>query len=324
MNADRRNFLMGTLVGIVLGFAGALAAWVKDLFPFKVVNPAKATPVAKAIFSVRIQGLAIVERTGNSVNINLVDPSKMSMPVHVPYLSVPMNQVDPSKCTPNPPPTDPLHSDRYALDLTSISTLTMDYGSTTPADLDSDDTDIDDKLPAAGDSHWNSTKYLARLKTIAKATSINDRTKLFKAVLSLTHGHLHCKSPDSYVGRNYVWTFTRHFTGGKPDEQTAKQAMSDTLECLVPVVGSSVTFKADGNVLVVDAAGEAVIRNLPSAVAICTPTSSPPPACVDHLTMLYMVTDAPTPYPAGVGTIDPNAGPSLPGLLPDYCPPGSI
>jgi hypothetical protein len=324
MNADRRSFLVGTLFGIVLGFAGALAAWMKQWFPFTAVNPAKSTLVPTATFAVKIQGLAIVERSGSSVNINLVDPSKMSMPVHVPYLSAPKSQVNPSKCSPNPPPTDPLDSGRYAFDLTSISTLTMDSGSNAPADLDSDDGDIDDKLPPTGNSHWSSTKYLARLKTIAKATAISDRTKLFKAVLTLTHGHLHCVSPESYVGRNYVWTFTRHFTDGKADEQTAKQAMSDTLECSVPVVGSSVTFRADGNVLVVDAAGEALIRNLPSAAAICQPTSSPPPACVDHLTMLYMVTDAPTPYPVGVGVIDPNGPPSDPGLLPDYCPPGSI
>ena len=325
MNADRRNFLVGTLVGIVLGFAGALAAWMKAWFPFSSVSPAKSTLAPpNATFPVRIQGLAIVEKSGKSVNINLVDPSKMSMPVHVPYLSVPKLQVDPSKCTPNPPPDDTLDSHRYAFDLTSVSSLTMDSGSKTPADLDSDDTDIDDKIPPPGDSHWGSIKYSARLKTLAKANSISDRTKLFKAVLSLAHGKLHCKSPESYVGQHYVWTFTRHYTNGTPDEQTAKQAMSDTIECGVPVSGSSVTFNADGKILVVDVAGDALIRNLPTAPAMCQPTSSPPPACVDHLTMLYMVTDAPTPYPAGVGTIDPSAPPSMPGLLPDYCPPGSI
>src|SRR5262245_56802560 len=105
MNSDRRNFLMGTLVGIVLGFAGAWAAFMKAVFPFKAVNPAKTTftPSSTSNFPVRIQGLAIVERVGNAVSVNLVDPSKMSIPVHVPYLSAPKAQVDPTKCTPNPP-----------------------------------------------------------------------------------------------------------------------------------------------------------------------------------------------------------------------------
>ena len=315
--------MMGNLrrlawLAIVVAGGYLILAWAVQIWPF--APKPKPNP---STLTVRIKGLAIVETVGHTMQVNLMKGSG-----HTPYLSFAKGMITSSTTA----PTDDTLSDetgREGYDLSSVTSLTLDIGNSTAADLTKQDDAITDQLPAVNDDdHWKSVRYAARLGVITNATKITDRSQFYPAQLVLSHGTMKARTPKSVFGRSYTWTF-QQYSGATPGNVVVTQAMSDTLANEIPVSGTTATFKLDGNTVVIDLTkGDVLLRNSPpkGTTGVCKGLPSSPTmpqtGCVDHLAMLYALTDAPTPYPVGVGNLkisDP--GLSLPGAEPDYCPP---
>lgn len=270
----------------------------------------------KKMLQVNIRGLILVERFPHSVTIHLVDAARVGLgTAHQPSLAVPAALIDVSG-TSAPSLPDPVDPTIRVFDL-SNKALTLDSGNSGAPALDFNDDPINEAVPL-DDNHWNSVRLSARLATLCGASKITDRSK-FTSSLAVEHGHLHAIKPDTLLGRQQIWQFTRKMTSG-PDRQVAKQVMTNTLVCDVPLQANFAKFMIGTQPLVLALPSPAAVtlRNLPPAGTMGMCKGAPP--CVDHMEVFYDLVDAgfkPTAMPVNVVATSP-------GAEPDYCPPGTI
>jgi hypothetical protein len=302
MALNRREFVQLGAVGTA-GILSASCTW-----PW-------GKPPASAL-QVNIKGLILVERFPQSVTVHLVDAAKVGlMTAHEPFLAVPASLID-SSATSAPSQPDPQDATLRLFALTN-KTLTLDASHSGGPALEFNDDPIDENVPP-DDDHWKSVKFSARLSTLCGATKIIERGK-FASSLAIEHGRLHSIKPDTLLGRQQVWQFTRKMTSG-PDQKVVKQVMTNTLVCDVPVQGTSATFLIGTQPLVLNLSspGAVTLRNLPphGTIGMCKATVP----CVDHMEVFYDLVDSvfrPTAQPANIVATGP-------GAEPDYCPPGTV
>lgn len=303
MSLNRRQFVKVGLVGAA-GIGSASCRW---------WCPWCADP--QASLAVSIKGLILAERSPQAVTVHLLDAAKFSLMTHQPYLIVPAGLID-SAGTSAPSITDPHDPSMRLFDL-SNKTVALDVGNTGGPDLGFNDDPIDENIPADAD-HWKSVMFSARLRTLCGATKIADRSKFVTSV-ALEHGHLHSIRPDTMLGQQQIWEFTRKLGDGST-QKVVRQVMTNTLVCDVPVKGQTARFLIGGQPLVLKLAspGAVTLRNMPppGMTGVCKSTMP----CVDHMEAFYDIVDAafkPTAKPV-------NLVPTSPSAEPDYCPPGTV
>jgi hypothetical protein len=304
MSLNRRQFVEAGLVSA----AGIMSASCKWWCPW-------CTDPQVSSLAVNIKGLILVERFPKTVTLHLVDWSKVGLMVHQPYLSVPAALID-SSGTSAPSITDPKDPSMRLFDVTN-KTLTLDPGNAGGPDLGCDDDPIDENVPA-DDNHWKSVMFSARLRTLCGASKISDRSK-FVTSLALEHGHLHSIKPDTTLGQQQIWEFTRTLNTGAT-QKVVKQVMTNTLVCDVPLTSPTAKFMIGGQPLALTlmSPGAVTLRNMPppDVMGVCKGT----PPCVDHMEVFYDLVDfafKPTAKAANIVATGTSAEP-------DYCPPASI
>ena len=303
MAVNRREFVQLGVAGAA-GMLGAACHWPWDR--------------KTSSLQINIKGLVIVERLAKSVTVNVVDASLIGglMPHH-PFLVVPSTLID-TAATSAPSQPDASSTGMRLFDLAN-KTVTLDIGHAGPPDLEVNDDSIGPTLPP-DDAHWQSIRYSAQLQTLCGATKITDRTKFF-STLAIDHGLLHATTPDSALGRSTIWTFSRKMTSG-PDQEVAKQAMTNTLVCDVPISGSSAAFLIGGQRLALNlqTPGAVTLRNLPVGTMPGTCKSGINP-CVDDIDVFFDLVDAKF-RPSASGFQSRNV--LVASAEPNYCPSGSI
>ncbi len=160
--------------------------------------------------------------------------------------------------------------------------------------------------------------FSARLRTLCGASTITDRSK-FVTRLALEHGHLHSVKPDTILGQQQIWEFTRTLSTGAT-QKVVKQVMTNTLVCDVPLTSPTAKFMIDGQPLALKLAspGTVTLRNVPPE-GVAGPCKGTPP-CVDHMEVFYDLVDfAFKPTAKAVNVVA-----DLGSAEPDYCPPATI
>ncbi len=302
MSVSRRHFVRAG----ALGAAGVMSAsckwwcpWCKD-------------PDISSSLRIVIKGLIIVERSPKSIAIHLVDAAKAGSTMqHYPVLEVPPDLV----ASANAPSTVVASMRRF--DLVGKS-LALDTGMSGSPSMSFNDDDISDTVPDV--DHWKSLKLAARLETLCGATALAPgAASKFTSNLTLEHGQLSSTRPDSELGRQQIWEFTRTKDDGTKEKLTT-QVMTNTLVCDVPVAGGKATFTIDGQPIVLNltSPGAVNLHNMPDPKE--KGTCSGPPSCVDHMEMFYdLVNFKYKPTARAVNVVA-----TSPGAEPDYCPPGTV
>ena len=181
------------------------------------------------------------------------------------------------------------------------------------------DDPIDENEPG-DDSQWRSLKYSGCLTTLCGGKTLaGGASAKFTTNLTIEHGQFYSIKPDTDLGQHQIWEFTQTKNDGTK-EKKAKQVMTNTLVCDVPVTGAQVTFMIAGQPLVLKVASPvaATLRNLPKPgdKGMCRVPLKP---CVDHMEVFYDLVDfqwKPEANPVNLLALDP-------GAEPDYCPPGT-
>jgi hypothetical protein len=286
-----------------VGAAGVMAA------PEDVAATAAAP---RPEIGVRIMGLALVQRNGNTITVHLIDGEEMHMGEHAPRLLVPANLIDPSSTVAHTPlPSDPTIHEINLKD----QSVTMPGTGGGPPDLEIEDTPIGSTIPTS-EPGWGSIRHSAHLGVLCNANQITDTSKFYASV-QIKHGRLRGTRPESALGAITLWTF-KHPDTGQP--VTPQQAVTDVLVCKTRLASSTPAFKI-GNAnlnFVPGISGVVTVVNLPTDTR---PGKCPngEVVCAEHLHAYYDLVNA-SVKPIAVGV--PAAPP--PQADPNYCPPGFI
>src|SRR4029450_9523219 len=265
MRLNRRDFIHVCAIGT----AGVAAASCGDKRPS---------------LDIKIKGLSLIQRVGNTVTIHLINGKSVGAGEHFHRLLVPAAMIDPSTTVPHAPlsASSPLR----VIELEN-KTVTTPATGTSAADISLEDLPIGNTLPAAGG--WGSIRYSARLKTLSGATQITDTTKFYGSV-QVNHGRLYCATPeDSIVGGTAVWTFKHPTTGA---QVCPTQAISNVIVCKTKMnkTGAKFLIGSQELVFVPGQSGEVVIDNTPMGKG--TGCGGGALLCADHLAVYYDLVNA--------------------------------
>jgi len=298
---DRRTFVRLSALGTAGLSTGACG------FPgfSKPTNPLRIV----------IRGLSYVERHGKTIDVHLIDASKVGLMPHESVLSIAKKDL-----VSGTGPDDPWDGNRVTFTVDGGTKVTLDSGNGGSPDADEENQDIAEDLPPETDEGWKSIKFAARIKTICKLSAdptVNPAK--VAGMLTLEHGKLRSMVPRLMDGGNSIGTRVKwHFTdsGGV---KVVTQPMTNALLCTVPAQGTEATFHIGANNVVVKLPSEVWIRNLPphGVPDNCSDGSG---ACADHLSGYYKFFDIANPPTLAAEKVGAAA---LPGIEPNYCPPSN-
>jgi hypothetical protein len=302
MSLDRRKFVYLGALGTAGLSVGACRSWFGSK---SATNPLRVV----------IRGLSYVERHGHTIDVHLIDASKVGLMAHESVLSI--AKADLLSGT---GPDDQWDGNRVTFAVDGGTKVTLDSGNGGPANAEAEDQDIAEDLPPETDDGWKSIKFAARIKTICQLGSdptVNPAK--VAGMLTLEHGKLRSMVPRLMDGGNSIGTRVKwHFTdsGGV---KVVTQAMTNALLCTVPATGTSATFHIGAKNVVVKLPSEVWIRNFPphGTPDGCSDGSN---ACADHLSGYYNFFDIMNPPKV---TAEKVGAAALPAIEPNYCPPSN-
>jgi hypothetical protein len=303
MSLDRRKFVYLGALGTAGLSVGACSSWFgsKSL----ATNPLRVV----------IRGLSYVERHGHTIDVHLIDATKVGLMAHEPVVSIAKSDL-----ISGTGPDDPFDGTRVTFAVDQGTKVTLEAGIGGPADAGEEDQPITENLPPETDDGWKSIKYAARIKTICQLSSdptVNPAK--VAGLLTLEHGKLRSMLPRQMDGSNSLGTKVRWLFKDSGGVKIVKQAMTNALLCTVPAQGTSATFHIGANNVVIKLPSEVWIRNLPPK-GMPDPCTDGSDACADHLSGYYSFFDIANPPKLEV---DKTAAGALTGIEPNYCPPSA-